>query len=222
MNENQKENIEQETLDAEAIKAQIKEQAKNPSYDAPYFSAFLAFFKNYFNFKGRSSRREYWWFTLIYGGCAFILGIIAFFFIVSATMRMVIYPETISATPILIYGISLLVITIGMGIPALAQGARRFRDVGISLWVYWVLQGITIAISLILNARNIWLLISAVQSKYGAYTALLGYTNTNELISRLTLLSFAISIVVIVIACLPTQPFKIDGHFYDNRGNKVR
>lgn len=74
MNENQTENIEQEVIDTDAIKAQIKEQAKNASYDAPYFGAVAAFFKNFANFKGRSSRREYWWFTLI----ATVVGLIFF------------------------------------------------------------------------------------------------------------------------------------------------
>lgn len=88
------------------------------------------FFKNYFQFNGRSSRGAYWWASL-----ALVL-----ISIVAAIIDMILFSDLVEAMdgngPVgLILGLATL-------IPGIAVGVRRLHDVGRSGW--WTLLIFTI------------------------------------------------------------------------------
>ncbi len=85
-----------------------------------FVTAIKIYFANYFNFKGRSTRAEYWWAMLF----VFIIGCVANFF-----------------GPIVSAIVALLLI-----IPNLAVLTRRFHDGGHSGW--WVLGMYAVTYSL--------------------------------------------------------------------------
>lgn len=84
------------------------------------------FFKNYFNFKGRSSRSAYWWWVL-----ASILISIA-----CSTADAIILSATYSVDTVgpieLLYSLIIL-------IPSISLGFRRMHDVGRSGWWFLII-----------------------------------------------------------------------------------
>ncbi|EKU49026.1 DUF805 domain-containing protein [Staphylococcus massiliensis] len=91
--------------------------------DVGFLEAFKLFWTNYFNFRGRSRRSEYWyvalWFVIIH---------IAFMFVTIISFII---------NPILgiLMGIIWGLFTLGSFIPNLALLVRRFHDVGFPTWV---------------------------------------------------------------------------------------
>ena len=79
------------------------------------------FFKNYFNFTGRASRSEFWWFTLAYFIVIFIISFIEGFLMALS--------GNYTGTPI----VSNLLI-LAMFIGQLSLNARRLQDRGYSGW----------------------------------------------------------------------------------------
>jgi len=93
---------------------------------------FIETIKNrYAKFDGRATRSEYWYFILFY----FIFSIIA------ATLdSLVINPMLgASSTEAGQGGILQMIFALGLLIPSLALGIRRFHDIGKSGW--WILIG---------------------------------------------------------------------------------
>ena len=82
-------------------------------------------FSNYFNFSGRGSRSEYWWFYLFATLCGFVGSVW------DASMG-----DTSGN------GMMYWLFTAATFLPAIAVGARRLHDVGKSGW--WQLISITI------------------------------------------------------------------------------
>ena len=82
-----------------------------------FITAIKIYFANYANFKGRSTRAEYWWAMLF----VFLLGIVASLF----------RSQTLTG-----------IITLALLIPNLAVLTRRFHDIGKSGW--WIV-GFTVA-----------------------------------------------------------------------------
>ena len=79
------------------------------------------FFKNYFNFTGRASRSEYWWFVLAY-------------FIVIVVVSIIESVVLMSAGIFLMYTIVPNIIALAMFIGFLSLAARRLQDRGHSGW----------------------------------------------------------------------------------------
>ncbi|WP_164512052.1 DUF805 domain-containing protein [Lacticaseibacillus daqingensis] len=123
----------------------IAAQTHNKYYGVGGFTAVKAFFANYVNFTGRTTRREYWWVALF----ATLFGLIAglgssiymvhqvfshieqfktgmdsgnFWSIVGSMLGLIIFW-------LLVYLVLLL--------PSLAQSVRRFRDAGVH-WGFFV------------------------------------------------------------------------------------
>ncbi|WP_179394075.1 DUF805 domain-containing protein [Lacticaseibacillus absianus] len=167
---------------------QTARQAGNRYYGAGGFSAVTAFFGNYVNFKGRSTRREYWWFTLFAVITGFIIGAVWF---VQMFSRVAMLTQRYSAAEIqgmspwdLVFGgsVPLMIVAgvlwLALLAPSTALGVRRFRDAG----VHW-----------------------------GWYIALLVLAWTVNLlpatwIGLRSMISLSDSIVIIVIAALPSKP----------------
>lgn len=86
-------------------------------------------FKNYFNFHGRATRAEYWWWTLFSGAYELAFVVIA--------LMIQFATDTDFPLPLLVLwgaGLSIL-------IPSLALGARRLHDVNRSGWWHLGLIG---------------------------------------------------------------------------------
>lgn len=79
--------------------------------------------KKYFCFKGRASRSEYWWWTLVYSLPQFLLGYCTFTAYSNPSSKILF--------------IALIAVCVAGVIPALAVSVRRLHDTGCSGW--WVL-----------------------------------------------------------------------------------
>ncbi|MDE6736467.1 MAG: DUF805 domain-containing protein [Treponemataceae bacterium] len=95
----------------------------SPEY-VGFFDAIKLFFRNYTNFKGRSTRSEYWWWALAMFIIAFVLTILQ-----ALTMY--------SKLSYLFSGIQVLW-GLAIVIPSIALSIRRLHDVGRSGW--WFLS----------------------------------------------------------------------------------
>ena len=91
-----------------------------------YFDAVSAGFRNYFDFQGRATRPEFWWFVLF----LFLLGLGA----AVADMSFGLGSEDMAGP----FGIVSSLATI---IPTWSVGARRLHDIGRSGW--WQLIALT-------------------------------------------------------------------------------
>ena len=100
----------------------------------------ILFFKNYFNFSGRTGRSGYWWYCLWSVMLGFAAGILYVALGFTDPLQLV--------TPANVFSLFMLV-------PALAIGARRLHDVGKSGWwqlLYFTIIGIFVV--LYLATRN--------------------------------------------------------------------
>lgn len=97
-----------------------------------FVTAIKLYFANYFNFKGRSTRAEYWWAALFVFLLAMVLSIFKL--------------NTLSS-----------IVSLALLIPNLAILTRRFHDIGRSGW--WVV-GLWVA-SLLVGTVGMWSIISA-------------------------------------------------------------
>lgn len=95
-------------------------------------------YKNYFNFKGRSNRSEFWYFALFTILIQIVLGILAYFL-----------PESVGKLLSIVSGL----FSLFNFIPAYAVWFRRIHDVGKSAWnILWLFLPILGAIYLLVLA----------------------------------------------------------------------
>ncbi|MDY0946187.1 DUF805 domain-containing protein [Frigoribacterium sp. CFBP9039] len=105
-----------------------------PYYDAPLTAAVSRFFRKFFDYSGRASRSEYWWFALVQGVVSFVLimitGLVASIgSTVDASGQAVSDPPLAIFVPLVILNFVLwLVLLVG----TLSLTARRLHDVGLS------------------------------------------------------------------------------------------
>lgn len=85
-----------------------------------FTQSIVLFYKNYFNFKGRSSRGAYWWWVL----ASFIIGFVIGFF--EALSGFYDYENGYGVFSSIFNSINL--------IPGLALSVRRLHDIGKSGW----------------------------------------------------------------------------------------
>ncbi|WP_125706784.1 DUF805 domain-containing protein [Lacticaseibacillus porcinae] len=162
----------------------------NEHYGASGWKAFLAFWQNYANFKGRSTRSEYWWSTLFLTIVLTAVFLLSFVWLLFAALRS---PETFTAKfsfydlwPLLIVAIMVL----SMAIPSFAIAVRRFRDAGVHWGVFLTFQITGIVVSVI--PQILWRL---------------GLVTTNLSQSWwVTLLSWGMMLTMLVIEILPSKP----------------
>jgi uncharacterized membrane protein YhaH (DUF805 family) len=99
------------------------------------FAAVVLFFKNYANFRGRSSRGAFWW--------IFLASILAFVVSVYVDIELFRAQSTDLLTPGSVFALATL-------LPMIAVSVRRMHDVDRSGWrlLFWIvpLMGVIIAI----------------------------------------------------------------------------
>jgi uncharacterized membrane protein YhaH (DUF805 family) len=93
-----------------------------------YFDAVAAGFRNYFDFQGRATRPEFWWFVLF----LFLLGLGTA--VADASFGLA-GPDGMMSGPIN------MIASLATLIPSLSVGARRLHDIGRTGW--WQLLGLT-------------------------------------------------------------------------------
>ena len=102
-----------------------------------FFDAVASAFKRYFDFSGRSSRSEFWWFFLFY----VLLYMLAFSLSVNELSPLdessLSNPEAFLAKSLTSwFGIAFIVTLI----PSISLSVRRFHDINMSGWWYVALQ----------------------------------------------------------------------------------
>jgi len=110
------------------------------------WQSFVSYWKNYFNFKGRSSRADYWWVQLWLAPHIIISQLPRFIKIPSAsTVQAENANLTFGIFLIFVYSILLLnaVLTYVFLIPSMSLTSRRLHDIGLTAWWY-VLGTITL------------------------------------------------------------------------------
>lgn len=99
----------------------IKAPPTNPVYQLPrlnFQTAIKLCFNNYFNFKGRSRRSEYWWFVL---------------FIFAIDLLIVFFPFSIHIMEE-VWFIAAIIFSLTTIIPQTSVTTRRLHDIGYSGW----------------------------------------------------------------------------------------
>ena len=114
--------------------------------------ALVLFFKNYFNFHGRSTRREYWFMFLWYA----IFVVLAFVYFGTVLIQILARNKTgFSPNLLVALGLPLIIfvlVAFAVLIPWVALQVRRYRDAGISAW--WLLA--TYLLPLLLTRTDIF------------------------------------------------------------------
>ncbi|MDE5977821.1 MAG: DUF805 domain-containing protein [Turicibacter sp.] len=95
-----------------------------------FLGAYVLFFKNYFNFKGRSTRKDYW----LVQACHFFI----YFILIIGLFQTGIHP---------LFTLLLVVYTLFIIIPQMSLTIRRFRDAGLSGKWFILLLAMTMIIT---------------------------------------------------------------------------
>ena len=117
-----------------------------------FLSAFGLFFKNYFNFRGRSGRREFWYMALWDALYMIVLVVLALLLFSARAIQA----GTGVAGPIFYFlmGLFLVMILVAFAvvIPSVSLAVRRYRDAGIS--PYWLI--LTMLLPSVLQDADRW------------------------------------------------------------------
>jgi len=177
----------------------ISEQGK-----VSFSQAFSDFFKGYADFRGRSTRRGYW-FALL--GITIIYIILAIITGASSTNREY-YESPINGFMLFV----IIVFTVAIIVPSVALSVRRLRDTGLrskailALYIVYYALSYTMAMNLYSTVLNSVSSIAA--ASYGSLDAAAPLSNLNFSGSALiTFFTMLLSLFIIVSAFLPTGMF---------------
>ncbi|MCE5090862.1 DUF805 domain-containing protein [Staphylococcus devriesei] len=133
--------------------------------------AFRLFWKNYFNFRGRSRRSEYWWMQLwhlIFFLPAIFIYLISLIVVILAVSVHVEDGGIVGILGIMCAGLYILLYGLVIIIPQLALSVRRFHDTGRTMFVPILLVALAIFTNIFQvvwevndpNLENGWLLLA--------------------------------------------------------------
>ncbi|WP_461213716.1 DUF805 domain-containing protein [Lacticaseibacillus sp. GG6-2] len=121
----------------------VAKQTNNNYYGVGGFTSIKAYFANYVNFTGRSSRREYWWLMLFSAIVGLIIGGVTIAVSIGAVIKLANSGDTAKlSSPIALLMsmlwllLLLIVISLVTLLPSLSLVIRRFRDAGVHWAVY--------------------------------------------------------------------------------------
>jgi len=93
-------------------------------------------YEKYFDFKGRASRSEYWWFSLFGTLMSMFVSLCMNSYYGTASVQ--IDPSTGEQTTTMAYWFALITNSFCFNIPAFSASVRRYHDTGRSGW-WWLL-----------------------------------------------------------------------------------
>ena len=147
--------------------------------------AYKEMFLHYFDFKGRSARRDFWLAFLMHFLITFGFGIIFVIMLFKAILDGVsgsfdIFYDSFAGLGIglIVIGIVYLLYLIATALPFLALQARRFRDAGLPFWAFWGPMIVNIILTI---------------------------GNGSQDLEAITAITSLISIYTLVVCCLPTK-----------------
>lgn len=115
-------------------KVTVKKEVKTSKTYTNMFEAYKAFWKRGFTeWAGTSSRSEYWWSTLMNMIIFFVL-LVLMGICLGSDIEASLFPIAYLSLIVFTFGFSLAVL-----IPTISLQLRRFHDVGIDSWVFWLL-----------------------------------------------------------------------------------
>lgn len=116
-------------------------------------AAYRYYWRNYFNFTGRATRKGYW-FVILWN---FLIATPLFFAVVVGSLISAHHLSTITLMLILPFILGLLIFILATFIPNLSLNCRRFNDVGLTHWWYIGLYVSSLGLSIFtefINASN--------------------------------------------------------------------
>lgn len=154
-----------------------------------FLGAYKSFWKNYFNFKGRATRREYWFVAL----WNFIITLPLLTGLMVSLVKLIFLDLRIteidfnsgSVVWVLTLSVLSIVYAVAVFIPNLSIAVRRFHDVGLSGWWYGGPYILVTCISIIVGYIEIPLELSVV----------------------IALISLIVSIGTFIVTVLPSDKF---------------
>lgn len=115
-------------------------------------SAIGLFYKNYVNFKGRATRAEYWWPTLMQT-VVYIVLIVAFFTAFESDKMET--TDGVETGSFIVFIIGLIFYLVNF-LPGLTVKVRRFHDLNQTGWLVLVFWAANFVVPLVEFARMIW------------------------------------------------------------------
>lgn len=122
----------------------VAAETNNNYYDVGGINAIIGFFNNIFNFKGKSTRREFWWMKLWTTLVEVVVSSILFVQIFNSPTQLLKghlghLNDSQDSAWMGLLGFWLVFI-LWISVPSLAMGIRRYRDAGIPWGIYIVLR----------------------------------------------------------------------------------
>lgn len=191
----------------------IAEAVDNAHYGARGWEAIGAFFSNYINFKGRSDRREYWWWTLWASLAQVAVEMLIGHYFITANLLS---NQFGAGDPAVTHNFMNVLFLMGIYylwclaifLPSLTLTVRRFRDAGIH-WGWLI--GLT-AVSAVAGLR--------LFTKILASDSFSSWTGGDAILWLLIMAGCGIARLVIVL--LKSRPIKLaSGQQVDNRGHDL-
>ena len=111
----------------------IEQTEAKPPKKVTFFGAIKSFFRGYIDFKGKSTRREYWYMYLFNA----LLVTIGYLMMMPAIIESITYSELSALSIILMFIAAMFFLAYGLGtlVPWIALVVRRMRDAGFNVWL---------------------------------------------------------------------------------------
>ena len=176
---------------------------ENSTKSVNMIDAVKLFFKNYFNFTGRASRSEYWWFILAFAIVYIVISTIESVFIFASLLDDIYddpYSYSYSASDAFkdAFLMPSFLFYIAMMIGLLSLAARRLQDRGHSGW--WQLANIIPGILFLIPYFNF--LTSAISAIDDGGSVNIGAGITASIFG---IIAFGTGVTMIVFLCLPPK-----------------
>lgn len=166
-------------------------------------TAYKLFFKNYANFRGRSTRAEYWWAVFV----NFVINLLllaAFLLVLVSSIHSGDGGRLVWLLPPLLI---LVIFDLGIFIPKISLTVRRYRDAGVNPWLVLLTNGLPYVLGLITGGSTA----SHAQSTLNSASTIFG--GTVGLASQIVIL--ACTVIDLFILLRPSKFTVMNTHHDD-------